>query len=74
MALDFSRVETEVSQIGTVVDSAVALLQAVAQDIRDNVANQAKLGQLADNLDAKATALGQAIEANQTPAPTPPAA
>jgi hypothetical protein len=74
MALDFARIETEVSEIGTVVDSAVTLLQAVAQDIRDNVANQAKLNQLADNLDAKAAVLGQAIEANQTPAPTPPAA
>lgn len=71
MALDFTRLETEVSEIGTVVDSAVTLLQAVAQDIRDNVANQAKLGALADSLDAKAAALGAAIEANQ--APTPPA-
>jgi hypothetical protein len=70
MALDFNRLETEVTEIGTVVDSAVAVLQSVAQDNRDNIANQAKLGELADNLDAKAAALAAAIEA----VPTPPAA
>lgn len=69
MALDFVRLETEVAEIGTVVDSAVTLLNSVAQDIRDNIANQAKLGALADNLDAKAAALGAAIEANTTPTP-----
>lgn len=69
MALDFVRLETEVAEIGTVVDSAVTLLNSVAQDIRDNIANQAKLGVLADNLDAKAAALGAAIEANTTPTP-----
>ena len=73
MTLDFSRLEADVTSIGTVVDSAVTLLQSVAQGIRDNVANQAELGKLADTIEVKATALGEAIAANQTPVePAPP--
>ncbi len=67
MALNFSRVEQEVSEISSVVDSAVTLLQQVAQEIRDSAGNQAKLDKLATDLDAKATALAEAIAAN-TPA------
>jgi hypothetical protein len=73
MALDFVPLETEVAEIGTVVDSAVTLLGAIAQDIRDNIANQAKLAALATQLDDKARALGEAVAANTPadPAPTP---
>jgi len=67
MALDLGPITQEVTEIGTVVDSAVSLLQSIAQDIRDNIANQAKLSELATQLDTKATALGEAVAAN-TPA------
>lgn len=74
MALDFQNLEREVSEQGTVVQSAVTLLQQVAQDIRDNADNQRKINALADQLDAQAQALAQAVAAN-TPAegenPTP---
>jgi chromosome segregation ATPase len=70
MALNFTRLENEVAELSTVVDSAVSLLQQVAQEIRDNVANQGKLEKLADSLDQKATVLGQAIAAN-TPGEEP---
>jgi hypothetical protein len=70
MALDLVPLTTEVSEISTVVDSAVSLLSSIAQDIRDNVANQAKLTELAAQLDTKARVLGEAIAASTPAAPT----
>jgi uncharacterized coiled-coil protein SlyX len=67
MAIDFSRLETEVAEQGSVIQSAVTLLQQVAQGIRDNADNQRKVNAFADQLDAQANALAEAIAAN-TPA------
>lgn len=67
MALNFQRLESEVAEMGSVVDGVVKLLETVAEDIRNNAGNQAKLEELATQLDTKATALATAAAAN-TPA------
>lgn len=70
MALNFSRLEAEVTEISSAVDSAVTLIQRIAQEIRDSITNQAKLEELANSLDAKATALAEAVAANTPAEPT----
>jgi hypothetical protein len=67
MALNFGRLETEVTELTTVVDSVVLLLTEVAQAVRDLPLNQAKIEELATQIDTKANALAAAAAAN-TPA------
>jgi ABC-type transporter Mla subunit MlaD len=55
----------------TVVDSAVTLLQSLAQQIRDNVDNSDALNALADEIEANTSELADAVSAN-TPAEQPP--
>jgi hypothetical protein len=71
MALNFQRLETEVSEMSTVIDGVVLLLTSLASEIRDNAANQAKIEEIATNLDTKANALAAAAVVG-TPAETPP--
>lgn len=71
MSGELDRLTEEVAQIGTVVDSAVATIQGMAQQIRDLKDDPAKLAALADSLDAKAAELAAAIVAG-TPAADPP--
>lgn len=73
MALNFQRLETEVAELSSVVDGVILLLTSLAQDIRDNVANQAKLEELATNIDSKANALAAAAAANTPAEPAPEA-
>lgn len=71
MATDLTRITTEVTEMSSAVDSAVALLGELAQLIRDNATDPAALNALADTLDQKGTALADAVVAN-TPASDPP--
>ena len=64
MAGELERVQSEVTEISGTVDSAVALLEKLAQLIRDNVGDLAALNKIADDLDAKGNALAAAVVAN----------
>lgn len=70
-ALD--RVESEVGEMSTVVDSAVALINGLSAQIRDAAGDADKANALADQLDAKANALADAVAANTQAAEEPPA-
>lgn len=70
MANELERVQTEVTEISGTVDSAVALLEKLAQLIRDNSGNPAALNKIADDLDAKGNALAAAVIANDPDATT----
>lgn len=76
MALDWTRLETEVAEMGTVVESVVATVKTVAEALRDlsvkNAADQAKINAFADQLDAKAIVLAEAVKTS-TPAVDEPA-
>lgn len=61
---DLTNITREVSEIRGVVDSAVALLEELAGQIRANATDEAALNDLADSLDAKAGELGAAVAAN----------
>lgn len=68
MSAALDRLTTEVNENTAVIDSAVTLINGLAQQIRDAVDDPAKLNALADELDAKSNALAAAVAAN-TPAP-----
>ena len=68
MAGELARLQTEVSEISGVVDSAVTLINGLAQQIRDLAGEPVALAKLADDLDAKAGVLAAAVAAN-TPTP-----
>ena len=68
MAGELQRLQTEVSEMAGVVDSAVVLINGLAQQIRDLATDPAALNAMADDLDAKAGALAAAVAAN-TPTP-----
>lgn len=69
--LDFSRLEAEISDMTSAVDGAIALLTQLAQELRDNAANQAKILEIANAMDAKSAALAEAVVVNTPSAPTP---
>lgn len=65
MALDLSRLHAEVTEIGTAVT-------AVAQELRDSAGDQAKINEIADQLDGHGKALEALIPAGEpTPEPVP---
>jgi hypothetical protein len=68
MAGELQRLQTEVAEMAGVVDSAIVLINGLAQQIRDLATNPAALNAMADDLDAKAGALAAAVAAN-TPTP-----
>lgn len=68
MAGELARLTTEVQEMAGVVDSAVALINGLAQQIRDLATDPAALNALADSLDSKAGELAAAVAANS---PTP---
>lgn len=70
MAGELQRLQTEVTEMSGVVDSAIGLINGLAQQIRDLANDPAALTAMADELDAKAAALADAVVAN-TPTPTP---
>jgi len=70
-AAELERLTAEVSEIETVGDSVVTLINQLAEIIRTQSSNPVELNALADRLDAKAAAISAAIVAN-TPAATEP--
>lgn len=58
----------EVTETKTSVDSIRALVAGLAQQIRDNVNDEAALNELADSLDADQAGIAEDVAAN-TPAP-----
>jgi hypothetical protein len=68
MAGELARLQTEVTEMAGVVDSAIVLINGLAAQIRALAGQPAELTKLADDLDAKAGALAAAVAAN-TPTP-----
>jgi uncharacterized protein YoxC len=64
MSAELDRLTAEVSETSTAVDSIIALVEGLAQQIRDNVSDPAALTKLADELDAKQQAIAAAVSAN----------
>lgn len=68
MSAQLDTLTTEVQEAKTVSQSAVTLIQGLAQQIRDSVDDPAKLAALADELDKNTKELAAAVEAVPTPA------
>jgi len=64
MAVDLSSLAAEVTEIGGTVDSAIALIEALAAKIEENIDNPAALAALVAELNAKQEALAAAVAAN----------
>jgi len=73
MAGELAEVQREVTETGTVMESATVLLGQLSTLIRDNATDPTALRKLATDLDAQQQALASAIVAN-TPAAAPPPA
>lgn len=78
MALDLSSLQSEVAENRSVVDSAIALLSTLADEIRAAAADPAAVQSLADELSAQTDTLAAAVAANtpgaggaEEPAPEP---
>ncbi len=71
MSAELDRLTTEVSETSTVVDSAVALIQGLAEQIRQLATDPAALNALADSLDTKTNELAAAVAANTSTPPGP---
>lgn len=56
--------KAKVEQEDTVIDSAVTLIQGLAQQVKDLTPDQAAIDALAADIDAKSQALADAITAN----------
>lgn len=61
-----------VDRQSTVIDSAVTLLNSLAQQIRENVDNSEALNALADEIDANTQELAQAVDSNDGDDAAPP--
>ncbi|MDP2322587.1 MAG: hypothetical protein Q8N51_00975 [Gammaproteobacteria bacterium] len=64
MSAELDRLTSEVAENGAVIQSAITLLNGLAQQIRDNANDPAALTALADELDANEQALAAAVAAN----------
>lgn len=67
MSAALDRLTAEVAETKTAVNSVLALVEGLAQQIRDNATDPVALNALADELDAQQAALAAAVAAN-TPA------
>jgi hypothetical protein len=65
---DINNLSEKVERMRTVAESSKTLIQGLAQQIRDAADDPAELKALADQLDASATSLAEAVAAN-TPTP-----
>jgi esterase/lipase len=61
---DFKKLESEVAENTTVIQSAIALIKGIAQQISDAKGDQAKIDALSDKLNSDADALAAAVAAN----------
>lgn len=71
MSAQLDRIKAQVEKSTTVTQSAVALINGLAEQIRQLKDDPALLEQLASDLDAQSSSLAKAVQDN-TPAPTPP--
>lgn len=65
-------VQTAVTNEDTVIDSAITLLNGLAQQIKDLTPNQAAIDALAADVTSKTAALAAALTANTTVPPVAP--
>lgn len=72
MDIEIEKLETEVSENTSATDSAIQLLTSLAQTIRDNAGNKAKMLELAGKLDANSNRLADAVTANTIQTEQPP--
>lgn len=73
MADKFDVLTTEVGDLGTVVDSAVTLLDSIADQIADAKDDPAQIQVIVDNLRAKKTSLAEAVAKNTAASTETPA-
>lgn len=71
MASDLTALQAQVAQNTTIEESAVTLINGLAQQIADLKNDPAALQALADSLNGSATDLSNAITANTPPPPAP---
>ena len=71
MSVEFDDLKREVEESRTVTESAAALVQGLADEIRANKDDPKALEELAKQLDVQTQALASAVSAN-TPNPEPP--
>lgn len=71
MALDLTRLESEVTEITDASDAAVALIAGLAQMVRDTKGDPAAVTSLADRLDAAGQRLAAAVVAGTEPPVVP---
>lgn len=74
MSVSLDRLTTEVSENTSVIESAIVLIEGLAQALRDAAADPAAVNALADRLDAQSNALASAVAANTPTPPEPPPA
>lgn len=67
MSKEVDDLKAAVARNGDVEDSAIALIQGLAQQIKDAAGDPAAIAALSAELTAKADALAAAITANTTP-------
>ena len=63
---------TDVAAQNTVIKSAETLLKTLADEIRNNANDPAKLQALADSIEGQTTELAQAVQDNTIPPPPTP--
>jgi hypothetical protein len=63
MSAEMDALQAEVAETSSVIDSAVAFIKGMATQVRDAAGDRTRSVQLANELDAKANALAQAIAA-----------
>jgi len=73
MSAQLDTLTQEVTEMSTVVDSAIVLINGLAAQIVELKDDPAALQALADSLDAKANSLAAAVAANTPPVDPPPA-
>ncbi len=73
LQVQIDRLTADVTLIKSKADSLIALVQGLAQIIRDNAGNPAALSALADSLESEATSIQAAVDANTPAAPAGPA-
>jgi septal ring factor EnvC (AmiA/AmiB activator) len=69
MSAELDRLTTEVAETKTAVASVLALVEGLAQQIRDNATDPVALNKLADDLDAAQQDIAAAVTANTPPTP-----
>lgn len=67
MSAELDRLTTEVEETKGAVASATALIQGLADFIRNNASDPAALKRMADSLDADQASIGEAMAANPLP-------